>query len=376
MIEGPISSTINTSFWESRANFFQQNHQTSIQEYQEKTRDEIGRIGKIRRDGTVYLWFEHDLFCQCNLWFAAKMLRERKHSGKTFLVTPNLLEGQKLWLGFGNQLPDDHERNFKKKLLLAPLEVKRLAALWDLFSDGHFTVMESIATELQNILPLLPKVISAGREHFEIIPGHFNSTQQSLLAIIDNLKSSDFKKVFNEFNSQHGIYGFGDTQVYRIFKKIPMANRAILRNAMPSECEQLSEIAQCSKAHWGYPEEWLLLWKEELSIAPDDLENYQVRVLELDGAAVGFGALANKQGHSEIEHLWVLPIHIGMGLGKKLIHALIELGSGQELRVLSDPNAQKFYEKMGFQLSHEVDGLPKGRKLPLLIYPSIVHKTV
>ena len=72
-----------------------------------------------------------------------------------------------------------------------------------------------------------------------------------------------------------------------------------------------------------------------------------------------------------MEHLWVLPEHMGKGVGAKLFWYMLsrckELGA-QILEIESDPNAQGFYEHMGAkkvgEAVGEVDGQP--RVLPLL----------
>ena len=41
-----------------------------------------------------------------------------------------------------------------------------------------------------------------------------------------------------------------------------------IRRAEAAHCETLSMIAHAAKAHWGYPERWLELWAEALTLTP------------------------------------------------------------------------------------------------------------
>lgn len=42
-----------------------------------------------------------------------------------------------------------------------------------------------------------------------------------------------------------------------------------IRRAESEEAWRLSAIALAAKRHWGYPEEWMELWKDEFVITPE-----------------------------------------------------------------------------------------------------------
>ena len=72
-----------------------------------------------------------------------------------------------------------------------------------------------------------------------------------------------------------------------------------------------------------------------------------------------------------LDHLWVAPAHLGTGVGKELfIHAMQNAARRDisEVAILSDPNAEGFYRKMGAHRTSEtiskVDG--QVRTLPRL----------
>lgn len=374
MVDGPVSPIVDEAFWDNRAHFFESEYGIKTEEYHRRSQEEITRISKIQRDASVYLWFEHDLFCQCNLWFTAMLLQQRKHSGKTFLVTPVVDEGEILWQGFGNHGPEGHKKNFQHRTLLAPLEVKFLAQLWKEFANLAHDKIHLIAKDLANVLPYLPEIVQLIPDSVLLEDG-LCPVQKTLLKIQDKEQSTAFEKIFMAFMKAHGHYGFGDLQVARMLKSIPIATRALIRPAVPEECGILSELAHTSKAHWGYPSEWISLWKEDLTVLPEKLEEWTVLVIEVSGKPVGFGAIDQQNDIAEIEHLWILPKMMGLGLGKKLLDALIVDFDGVSITVTSDPNAAPFYEKMGFVFSHEEEGMPKGRTLPVLLRSKTVHKS-
>ena len=144
-----------------------------------------------------------------------------------------------------------------------------------------------------------------------------------------------------------------------------------IRKADPAERETLSEIARAAKRHWGYPEAWMALWEDELAFAPDCFDEWQVWCASVGGEVVGVASLSRDGNEAELENLWVLPDFIGRGVGKALFrHAATSArrqGCGR-LRIVSDPNARAFYERMGARIDGDTPSRPEGRRLPCLTY--------
>jgi GNAT superfamily N-acetyltransferase len=146
----------------------------------------------------------------------------------------------------------------------------------------------------------------------------------------------------------------------------------IVRPAKPEEADALTDLAHESKRQWGYPDNWISHWKEALTITPEYIEANQVFVAENDEGITGFYALVVSDNRAELDHMWVSPDHLGTGIGKALFVHAMRSAKGQnlsEVEILSDPNAESFYQKMGAYRTgesvSEVDGQP--RVLPRLI---------
>ena len=144
-----------------------------------------------------------------------------------------------------------------------------------------------------------------------------------------------------------------------------------IRKASTEDHPQLTELAHESKRHWGYPENWISHWKDALTITPEYLEANQVFVAEDDQRIIGFYALVVSDNRAELDHMWVSPAHLGTGVGKALFVHAMRSAKGQnlsEVEILSDPNAEGFYQKMGAYRTgesvSEVDG--QARVLPRL----------
>ena len=144
-----------------------------------------------------------------------------------------------------------------------------------------------------------------------------------------------------------------------------------IRKASIEDAGTLTAIAHDAKRHWGYPEHWIKHWQDDLTISRDFVAANQVYVAELDGEVLGFYALIVREDKSELDHLWVAPAHIGTGVGKELFLHAMQSAAGRnvsEVEILSDPNAEGFYRKMGAhtigETVSEIDGQP--RSIPRL----------
>lgn len=144
-----------------------------------------------------------------------------------------------------------------------------------------------------------------------------------------------------------------------------------IRPVDPGEAELLSQIAFAAKSHWGYPERWLEIWKPQLTFTPEYFRTGESWVAVADESPIAFYVLREKDQIAWLEDLWVLPAHMGKGVGKHLfVHAKKrsrEL-SCKILQLEADSNAVGFYEKMGMkkigERQSEVDGQP--RVLPIM----------
>lgn len=143
--------------------------------------------------------------------------------------------------------------------------------------------------------------------------------------------------------------------------------------AEPEAAGVLTRISFSAKRHWGYPERWIQSWKDALTITPEFILGNEVHVAIVEGEPVGFYAFVESDGALELEHLWVEPDRIGVGVGRSLFeHAIGNAASmgAVSLKIEADPNAEGFYLRMGAWRTgenvYEIEG--EKRKLPVLVF--------
>jgi GNAT superfamily N-acetyltransferase len=151
-----------------------------------------------------------------------------------------------------------------------------------------------------------------------------------------------------------------------------------IRRALPADSPVLTALSFLSKSYWHYPKEYLDIWQEELTIKGDYIARNMVYAAEAGKVTAGFySVMEGKTGPGKenlmlnrefwLDHLFVLPRFIGKGLGSALFrHAgkiCGQLGC-RSLKILADPNAAGFYEKMGARYIKEWPSSIPGRTIP------------
>jgi GNAT superfamily N-acetyltransferase len=146
----------------------------------------------------------------------------------------------------------------------------------------------------------------------------------------------------------------------------------ILR-AKSDDAGALTEIALTAKRHWGYPERWIESWRDAFTIDSQFIVSHETYAAVVEGRLVGFYALGRKESRLHLQHMWVLPMAMGRGVGRSLFHHALERAQAlrfREFEIESDPNAEGFYQRMGARgVGTSIHELEQGRReLPVLIY--------
>ena len=142
-----------------------------------------------------------------------------------------------------------------------------------------------------------------------------------------------------------------------------------IRRANAVDLPALTRVAHAAKQHWGYPDAWMVLWRDDLTFTAATLEQCAVFCMEQDTGVVATYALHCDKQEAELEHFWVDPACMGEGLGRQLFaHACTQARAhgARRLRIASDPHAEGFYRAMGARRVGGVPSVPAGRMLPLL----------
>lgn len=123
-----------------------------------------------------------------------------------------------------------------------------------------------------------------------------------------------------------------------------------IRPARASEAEALDRVAMAAKAHWGYSEQDLAAWAQDLRTQPETIDTWPTFVAESEGSVVGVMQLCPTSNPWELVSLWVHPSHMGKGIGRELLRQAIDtaVSAGQRrICIDADPHALGFYLACG-----------------------------
>lgn len=131
-----------------------------------------------------------------------------------------------------------------------------------------------------------------------------------------------------------------------------------LRDARPDEARALESLQRRSSDVW--PE-----YREQLAAHPDAIEPPheaiaagRVRVaVDESGRPLGFSVVGPVvDGRCELDDLFVEPDVMRRGVGRMLVHDLATRAAAagaEQVEVIANPNALRFYERLGFAVAGE-----------------------
>lgn len=147
-----------------------------------------------------------------------------------------------------------------------------------------------------------------------------------------------------------------------------MVNSLIIRKALQSDYQLLTDISFKAKKYWKYPDKYYEIWKDELTITTDYIKNNLVYIAEFENKIIAYYSIVFYQNEYYLEHIFVLPEFIGNGIGTHLMeHARVIAKAEEikELKIMVDPYAKGFYEKIGARFIENISSNIEGRKIPL-----------
>ena len=215
LVEGNTQGNSLEEILGNRFSFFEKEYNVTAEEYHQKSILEISKITQVEEEAKVYLWFENDLFCQVNFWFAIHTLFQLEKNISVFLVSSI----KDSWMGFGALNYDELLQSFENKKELSKTNQEMLAKMWMGFQKSDWTELRTNAKKLNSKISQIEAVVEAHIERFPT-DKKYGRPEESIQKIMQDLDDPSFPNVFRAFCKTEGIYGFGDSQVKRIMEKI------------------------------------------------------------------------------------------------------------------------------------------------------------
>jgi hypothetical protein len=214
-MDGPVSTRYDDDYWETREKYIQEEYNEIPSVYAHKVMPEFEKLQQIDSTDEVYLWFEDDLFCQCNMWFAVDYILQYSQP-KMYRVFPkaDVLN----WMGFGRAAADDLLDYFQNALALEPEDILHLRSLWKAFVFADQEELKRLSYSPCQAIRFQNEVIQAQLDRMQDHPG--TRRPYRTLSMLKKERDLTFYELFEKFSRQEGIYGFGDTQVRNMLKEV------------------------------------------------------------------------------------------------------------------------------------------------------------
>jgi GNAT superfamily N-acetyltransferase len=159
-----------------------------------------------------------------------------------------------------------------------------------------------------------------------------------------------------------------------------------IREAIPDDSSQLTQISFASKNYWGYPGSYFDAWCEELTITPEYIKRNTVFAAQIKQKIVGYYSIGHiaqdlwvnnifvKNGFW-LDHMFILPENIGQGVGTLLCRHIVkicpQLGCSK-LLIFVDSNSKGFYDKVGATYIEEVPSSIEGRTVSFFEWNTLI----
>lgn len=152
-----------------------------------------------------------------------------------------------------------------------------------------------------------------------------------------------------------------------------------IRPAKAGDSEALTALSLASKRYWEYPDSYFDVWKNELTITPEYIENNSVFAAVRGDSIIGYFSVTEvkESFHAGsvfvdkgfwLEHFFIAPEYIRKGVGTKLMGFAVSRckeNGVKSLKIFSDPNAAGFYEKLGAKFLYDSASSIEGRTVPV-----------
>lgn len=216
LVDGDVQSNNLEDFFKIRSKFISDSYEGfSENDYYQTSVPEFKKIRSIPNGSEINLWFEDDLFCQVNLWFIINLLNRSDMNYSLNLVRPTPTHEY----CFAEMTETDLLAAYINKTHISSSNIKRISKLCHFYQKNDCREMIKIANELNPIYPFIMPACEAHTARFSR-NGSYGRPEQSIIRIMDELQTNDFTTIFWEFCKRERIYGFGDLQVKRLYKKI------------------------------------------------------------------------------------------------------------------------------------------------------------
>lgn len=219
LCEGPTRQEINSEFFKIRKKFLKKEYDISAENYEERFISEIKKLKQLEDFDQVVLWFEFDLFCHINMLAAINFLTEKKKPVPISLVCSKKLEGEKEFQPLSQLDLKELQNHYENRILLNTEDIEVANLIWELYcSNDPMKLKPQI--KIKTNFEYLSSCIRAHIERFPNSITGINTLERNVLKLINHHDIKNENHLLGYALQYQGYYGYSDTQMQRLLKKL------------------------------------------------------------------------------------------------------------------------------------------------------------
>jgi hypothetical protein len=211
LIEGDLSGDTPDAFYRSRANYLTATYGESVSGYFDRVANEFEKLRKAPDPSEFNLWFGYDLFCRANMWFVLSLLHHMSINKQVYIIYPSHLTAANVWQDFGRATVEDLISCYNNRIEVPDKDLLFANELWNAYKKNDLTKLKELSQQPSACFPYLEERYATGDA---------KGRPERVIEEILTGSNTEFWHVFKEFFKREGIYGFGDTQVKKIYDRV------------------------------------------------------------------------------------------------------------------------------------------------------------
>jgi len=218
LCEGPTIPAIDSeAFFELRAEFLKNYYDIEVDTIE--LQKELSKLDTVDNYTEINLWFEYDLFCHINLIGVINLLHQKEINKPLYLICSGRVEGEKSLKGLAELNPEQLKNHYENRILLTPEDIDLTIALWRTYCGKDHNILKPYIVT-NSSFKYMSNCLKAHLKRFPHQKSGLNVLEDNILRLLrDNPIKSKHHLLGYSLNYQ-GYYGFGDTQLQRIIKKL------------------------------------------------------------------------------------------------------------------------------------------------------------
>ena len=217
LCEGKTETNVGSeSFWKTRFEFLNKNYNVSKSWFIEKTLKEYRSLCNHKKQDTIVLWFEYDLFCQVNMLAVLSWLKTHRKYAHISLVCSGKQDETDIMYGINELNEDQLKAEYENRISLTQDDIEYADYVWQLYCNKNPIQLENLQRQDTYQFKYLSGAIKSHLQRFPTIKNGLNSLENSVLNLSVENKPQTKKELLSSMLKNQGLYGFGDTQIERI----------------------------------------------------------------------------------------------------------------------------------------------------------------